>query len=230
MSGPQAGHVRVEIPLTAAAAPISYVTTCASPSQSSSEPRGTANCKAIWLGEPSHREALTGSTDHGFTSTEELECLASAASVYESELRKGEELRIDRLFACPPGTGSLPISYRLFFDIDAGHRAIVEAGGRQTVLDRDFTTARLAAEAPTPALARLVLLGVEHILFGIDHVLFLIALMLGLPRAGPAVAMVSAFTIAWRVFAESGREIDQVFLLHLHQSRAHLERRRLIVE
>jgi hypothetical protein len=112
------------------------------------------------------------------------------------ELRKGEELRIHRLFACPPGAGSLAISYRLFFDIDAGHRAIVEAGGRQTVLDRDFTTARLTAEAPTPGLARLVLLGVEHILFGIDHVLFLIALMLGLPRAGPAVAMVSAFTVA----------------------------------
>ncbi len=54
-----------------------------------------ANCKAIWLGEPSHREALTGSTEHPFSSTEELECLASAASVYESELRKGEEARED---------------------------------------------------------------------------------------------------------------------------------------
>jgi|GEM_PF-4398314 len=49
MSGPQAGHVRVEIPPIAAAAPISYVTTWASPSQSSSEPRGTASCNAIWF-------------------------------------------------------------------------------------------------------------------------------------------------------------------------------------
>lgn len=54
-----------------------------------------ANCKALWLGEPSHRQELTGSTDHHFTSTEELECVASAASVYESELRKGEEARED---------------------------------------------------------------------------------------------------------------------------------------
>ncbi len=54
-----------------------------------------ANCKAIWLGEPSHREALTGSTEHPFSSTEEFECLASAVSVYESELRKGEEARED---------------------------------------------------------------------------------------------------------------------------------------
>ncbi|HEY0093756.1 MAG TPA: tetratricopeptide repeat protein, partial [Archangium sp.] len=54
-----------------------------------------ANCKAIWLGEPSHRQELTGSTDHIFSSTEELECLASAASIYESQLRKGEEARED---------------------------------------------------------------------------------------------------------------------------------------
>ncbi|MCY1078105.1 tetratricopeptide repeat protein [Archangium lansingense] len=55
-----------------------------------------ANCKALWLGEPSHRQEMTGSTEHRFTSAEELECLASAVSLYESGLRKGEEEHEDR--------------------------------------------------------------------------------------------------------------------------------------
>lgn len=47
-----------------------------------------------------------------------------------AEIRPGEELRVQRAFACPPGTADLTLSYRLFFDIDGGHRAIVEGGGR----------------------------------------------------------------------------------------------------
>ncbi len=49
MSAPTAGQVREEIPPYAAAAPISYVTTCASASQSSSSPGDTSSCRAIWL-------------------------------------------------------------------------------------------------------------------------------------------------------------------------------------
>src|SRR5947199_4085306 len=48
-SAATAGQVRVEIPPIAAAAPISYVTTCASASHSSSSPGGTSSCTAIWL-------------------------------------------------------------------------------------------------------------------------------------------------------------------------------------
>jgi tetratricopeptide (TPR) repeat protein len=43
-----------------------------------------AACKALWLGEPSHRKAQTGSEDAGrFTTTEELECLRAALIGYE---------------------------------------------------------------------------------------------------------------------------------------------------
>jgi hypothetical protein len=113
------------------------------------------------------------------------------------ETRPGEELSIRRTFACPSGSDDLVLTYRLFFEIDGAHRAIVEAGGRQAVIDRDFTTVRLVdVGVASPSFSRLLALGVEHILLGIDHVLFLVVLMLGLPRIGPAIVMVSAFTLA----------------------------------
>jgi hypothetical protein len=117
--------------------------------------------------------------------------------LHVEEARPGEELRINRAFDCPAAAGDLVLSYLLFFEIDKAHRAIVEAGGRQAVIDRAFTTVRLGgADAASPGFPRLLALGVEHILLGIDHVLFLVALMLGLPRIGPAIVMVSAFTLA----------------------------------
>jgi hypothetical protein len=50
-----------------------------------------ANCKALWLGEPSHREEMTGTAEPHFSSIEESECLASAAMVHGMEDEKGGE-------------------------------------------------------------------------------------------------------------------------------------------
>ena len=50
-----------------------------------------ANCKALWLGEPSHRQEMTGATEHHFSSLEETECLASAAMVHEGQKEQGAE-------------------------------------------------------------------------------------------------------------------------------------------
>jgi tetratricopeptide (TPR) repeat protein len=50
-----------------------------------------ANCKALWLGEASHRQEMTGSEEHHFTSTEETECLLSAAIVHEGQKAEQEE-------------------------------------------------------------------------------------------------------------------------------------------
>ncbi len=62
-----------------------------------------ANCKALWLGEPSHRKKMTGSTEEQFTSVEEMECLASALAVHESQKAEGKtdalDPTLDRLFA-----------------------------------------------------------------------------------------------------------------------------------
>ncbi|WP_342381207.1 tetratricopeptide repeat protein [Myxococcus stipitatus] len=41
-----------------------------------------ANCKALWLGEPSHRQEMTGSVDERFSTLEEVECLGSALVVH----------------------------------------------------------------------------------------------------------------------------------------------------
>jgi|GEM_PF-1066810 len=54
-----------------------------------------ANCKALWLGEASHREEMTGTAERHFSSVEELECLASAAIVHASQREKGEEGTMD---------------------------------------------------------------------------------------------------------------------------------------
>jgi tetratricopeptide (TPR) repeat protein len=54
-----------------------------------------ANCKALWLGEPSHREEMTGQSEHHFSSVEETECLASAALVHQHQKEQGSEGPMD---------------------------------------------------------------------------------------------------------------------------------------
>lgn len=47
------------------------------------------NCKGMWLGEPDHRKALTGSSDPAaWTSVEELECLSALLAGYAMQLEK----------------------------------------------------------------------------------------------------------------------------------------------
>lgn len=41
-----------------------------------------AACKAVWLGEPDHRREMTGSTNHIWTSVEEVECLRVLVDAY----------------------------------------------------------------------------------------------------------------------------------------------------
>jgi hypothetical protein len=61
-----------------------------------------ANCKALWLGEPSHRQEMTGTTEEHFTSVEELECLGSALAVHQGQKEQGKaevsDPTLDRLF------------------------------------------------------------------------------------------------------------------------------------
>ncbi|NMO16262.1 tetratricopeptide repeat protein [Pyxidicoccus fallax] len=61
-----------------------------------------ANCKALWLGEPSHRQEMTGTTKEHFTSVEELECLGSALAVHIGQKEQGKtessDPTLDRLY------------------------------------------------------------------------------------------------------------------------------------
>jgi tetratricopeptide (TPR) repeat protein len=46
---------------------------------------GYATCKAFWLGEPSHREEMTGDRRYRFSNIEEAECLAALLTAYEGQ-------------------------------------------------------------------------------------------------------------------------------------------------
>lgn len=56
-----------------------------------------ANCKALWLADAAHRKEMLDSTTRGFSTIEEMECLAALVSVYASRLESGEGMRDDRL-------------------------------------------------------------------------------------------------------------------------------------
>ncbi len=47
-------------------------------------------CKAVWLAEEGHRRDLTGSTDHRWTNTEELECMANLLASYGTDKDEGK--------------------------------------------------------------------------------------------------------------------------------------------
>lgn len=116
--------------------------------------------------------------------------------------RLPDDIVLDLDYACPAPPRALRLTYRLFFGVDPGHRAIgtIDAGrGRQEyLLDRHTTTleAGVGERGVLAILSRMVLLGVEHILIGIDHVLFVVALLLGGGRLWSLVKIVTAFTLA----------------------------------
>jgi hypothetical protein len=123
--------------------------------------------------------------------------------------------------ALPASAEALDVEYRLFFEDDPRHHAILylTASGRTqtTILDLDHARQRLWLADPghLRALATFTREGVHHIWAGVDHILFLLALLLpavlervagrveGVPhlrRAFVEIAkVVTAFTVAHSV-------------------------------
>lgn len=56
-----------------------------------------ANCKALWLADTAHRKEMLGSAGPGWSTVEELECIGSLITVYESRKKSGEGMTDDRL-------------------------------------------------------------------------------------------------------------------------------------
>ena len=56
-----------------------------------------AACKALWMVDEQHRQEMLGSTRHGWSTLEELECLGSLMTVYETRKVKGQGPSDDRL-------------------------------------------------------------------------------------------------------------------------------------
>ena len=120
-----------------------------------------------------------------------------------------EEIGLVASFDCPAGMRVLTIDYRLFFDIDPRHRSLgyLETAGRseEFLFDSAVTSLDLAVAGAPPAapwserFARILQLGIEHILLGFDHVLFLVALVVVGSRLWPLVKVVTAFTLAHSV-------------------------------
>ncbi len=146
----------------------------------------------------------------------------TACSVNEQSLSTKKQASTETIslliaFACAPHARQLAIHYRLFFDIDSGHRflgnLILDNGGEEAFLfdasltRLDVTLPSNTAVAGDPAsditssqawsvrAGRIFLLGIEHILIGFDHILFLLALILLDPRIGSLVRSITAFTV-----------------------------------
>jgi hypothetical protein len=60
---------------------------------------GYGICKAVWIGEPSHRQEMIGSTKHRWTSREETECIAALATGYLRYREKKQDPALERLLA-----------------------------------------------------------------------------------------------------------------------------------
>lgn len=116
-----------------------------------------------------------------------------------------ETVYADILFTCPSGSRALFLDYRLFFEIDEEHSALItlefgETAGSQIVFNTYSASLGFDLQNQTSAnllerLTRLIILGAEHILIGIDHILFLIALLIGIPRLVPIIKLATAFTL-----------------------------------
>jgi hypothetical protein len=121
--------------------------------------------------------------------------------------RLPDELVLRLVHRCGAPIDSLALGYLLFFEIDAGHRAlgriVLPNGVEEEVLfDRGLTAVELEIARPRvrPAsgrrFARVFGLGVEHMLIGFDHLLFLLALLIVSARFWPLVRVVTVFTLA----------------------------------
>jgi hypothetical protein len=123
--------------------------------------------------------------------------------------RLPQDIVLDLTFRCPSTGEWLLISYLVFFDIDANHRAIgvidTGAGREQFLFDPSLTEIEIEIAAPPPPkpflerATRFTVLGIEHIATGYDHLLFLIALLIVSARFLHLVKVVTAFTLAHSV-------------------------------
>jgi hypothetical protein len=123
--------------------------------------------------------------------------------------RLPQDIVLDLTFRCPGGFDWLLVSYLVFFDIDANHRAIgsiVTGAGREEFLfDPTISEIEIEVGAPPPPqpfverATRFTVLGIEHIVTGYDHLLFLVALLIVSARFLHLVKVVTAFTLAHSV-------------------------------
>lgn len=96
-----------------------------------------------------------------------------------ADRRTGGGYAVLRFAAHCPSTAALRVDYRLLFDLDPSHRALlsIDGGADTTILSPDRPHAMLEPDALS-TLTRYLRHGVWHIWIGFDHLLFLLVLVL----------------------------------------------------
>ncbi|MCQ8116540.1 HupE/UreJ family protein [Methylomonas rosea] len=146
-------------------------------------------------------------------------CVLQAADLLVDEHSDGHYAVLNFQASCPPGSASLSMSYRLFFDLDPQHRgllSLIHQGLTETFIfspDRQQNYFPLNKDQSSwRTLADFAYEGIWHIWIGFDHMLFLLSLLLPAaliwnnaewqPKSGfkpvffDVLGVVTAFTLA----------------------------------
>ncbi len=129
--------------------------------------------------------------------------VACTGRLEQARLIQQDGLVVSARYACPPGAGTLALSFGFLDALPAGHRHIadVKRGAAETeaIAFRGNETASLAPDAEPasagPSAPAMVRMGIEHILTGIDHLVFLFGLVLVARSFRSLFKVVTAFTI-----------------------------------
>jgi hydrogenase/urease accessory protein HupE len=130
-----------------------------------------------------------------------VEAGACRAEPSPSASRKGENLLVTLLFACPAAPEVLVLRDDLADLLGPDYHTLAnirwQDGTAQFMFQPDRREARIALRSAGPqGWTSFFTLGVEHILIGFDHLLFLLALILRGGNAWSLLKIVTAFTIA----------------------------------
>jgi hypothetical protein len=125
-------------------------------------------------------------------------------TLVEGHPTEGDGYRFVLAWSCGPPARDLSVHLAMLEELEPQHRHLARLDVGGATIDALVTPASPSfgwSAAPRGGGAGSSLLaamraGIEHILTGWDHLLFLLALLLGLRRAGPLAAAISAFTVA----------------------------------
>lgn len=115
------------------------------------------------------------------------------------EPTEADGMRMRMQFRCPVEESVHAIDLAFFGELGQGHRHMASANGAQLVLmdkSAHLDLATSPAKAEGTSFAKLVGMGVEHILTGWDHLAFLFGLILLGGRLRSLALTISAFTVA----------------------------------
>src|SRR5260221_6067533 len=112
----------------------------------------------------------------------DLVSVAGCTSAFDGfEPTEADGLRMRAHYTCPESTRVFSIDASFIEQLGQGHRHMAHAGTSNVILQAHQTRIELPGNGPVknvgPSLAKLVVMGVEHILTGWDHLAFLFGLI-----------------------------------------------------